>query len=288
MDAISVAVERGGVVESRHSVHAVKVADGKAAESWGDPGLVTFMRSAAKPLQALPLVRSYDNLSDEEVAIACASHGAAPEQLEAVKLLLARSWSSEDDLECGPVDGSRLRHNCSGKHAGMLAVCAARDLPRQGYRLPKHPLQREIVSLVAEAAGVKENLPTATDGCGVVTFALPLERMAAAFSRLTQGELEGAHRIRAAMIAQPELVEGPGRTATEVMKALPGVIAKGGAEGLLCVAYTDGVAYALKAEDGASRPLGPAAGFLFGVSALTEIPIENSRGDVVGRVYAES
>jgi L-asparaginase II len=288
VDAITVAVERGGVVESRHRVHAVKVVDGKAVESWGDAGLVTFMRSAAKPLQALPLVRSYDNLSDEEVAIACASHGAAPEQLEAVKLLLARSWSSEDDLECGPVDGSRLRHNCSGKHAGMLAVCAARDLTRQGYRLPKHPLQREIVALVAEVAGVKGTLPTATDGCGVVTFALPLERMAVAFSRLAQGGLEGAQRIRAAMIAQPDLVEGPGRTATEVMNALPGVIAKGGAEGLLCVAYSDGVAYALKAADGASRPLGPAAGFLFGVSALAETQIESSRGEVVGRVHTES
>jgi L-asparaginase II len=288
MDAISVAVERGGVVESRHRVHAVRVEDAKAAESWGDAGLTTFMRSAAKPLQALPLVRSYESLSDEEVAIACASHGAAPEQLEAVKLLLARSWSSEDDLECGPVDGSRLRHNCSGKHAGMLAVCAARDLPRQGYRLPSHPLQRELGALVAEAAGVKGTLPTATDGCGVVTFALPLERMAAAFSRLVRGELEGAERIRAAMLALPDLVEGPGRTATELMKALPGIIAKGGAEGLLCVAYSDGVAYVLKAEDGASRPLGPAAGFLLGVSTLAETPVENSLGEVVGRVRAES
>jgi L-asparaginase II len=288
MNPITVAVERGGTVESRHRVHAARVEGDKLSESWGDAELTTFMRSAAKPLQALPLVRSYESLSDEEVAIACASHGADPEQLEAVKLLLARSWSSEDDLECGPVDGSRLRHNCSGKHAGMLAVCAARDLPRQGYRLPKHPLQREIGALVAEAAGVKGSLPTATDGCGVVTFALPLDRMAVAFSRLAQGELEGAERIRAAMIAKPDLVEGPGRTATEVMNALPGVIAKGGAEGLLCVAYSDGVAYALKAEDGASRPLGPAAGFLFDVPALAETRLENSRGDMVGRVYAES
>jgi L-asparaginase II len=287
VDPITVAVERGGVVESRHRVHAVKVVDGRAAESWGDAGLVTFMRSAAKPLQALPLVRSYGNLSDEEVAIACASHGAAPEQLEAVKLLLARSWSSEDDLECGPVDGSRLRHNCSGKHAGMLAVCAARDLPRQGYRLPKHPLQRELGALVAEAAGVNGELPTATDGCGVVTFALPLERMAVAFSRLADGKLEGAQRIKAAMLAQPDLIEGPGRTASEVMKALPGVIAKGGAEGLLCVAYSDGVAFTLKAEDGASRAVEPAAGLLFGISTLAEVAVENSRGDVVGRVYAE-
>jgi L-asparaginase II len=288
MDPITVAVERGGSVESRHRVHAVKVVEGRVAESWGDPGLTTFLRSAAKPLQALLLVRSYESLSDEEVAIACASHGAAPEQLEAVKVLLARSWSSEDDLECGPVDGSRLRHNCSGKHAGMLAVCAARDLPRKGYRLPDHPLQREIGALVAEAAGAEAELPTATDGCGVVTFALTLERIAVAFSRLVDRELRGTERVRSAMTALPDLVEGPGRTASEVMKALPGVVAKGGAEGLLCVVYSDGVAYALKAEDGANRPIGPAAGFLLGVSALAEAPLQNSLGERVGRVVAEA
>jgi L-asparaginase II len=285
---IRVAVERGGIVESRHRVHAVRVEEGKTVESWGDAGLVTFMRSAAKPLQALPLVRSYETLSDEEVAIACASHGAAPEQLEAVKLLLARSWSSEDDLECGPVDGSRLRHNCSGKHAGMLAVCAGRGWPREGYRLAGHPLQQEIATLVAEAARAKGAPPSATDGCGVLTFALSLEQMAAAFGPLASGGLDGAARIVAAMTAKPDLVEGPGRTATEVMKALPGAIAKGGAEGLLCVGYPDGVAFALKAEDGASRALDPAAGFLLGISALAEIPVKNSRGDPVGRVLRES
>jgi L-asparaginase II len=288
VDPITVAVERGGVVESRHRVHAVRVEGGNAVEAWGDPELVTFMRSSAKPLQALPLVRSYENLSDEEVAIACASHGAAPEQLEAVKLLLARSWSSEDDLECGPVEGSRLRHNCSGKHAGMLAVCAARGWPREGYRLPDHPLQKEIVAVVTEAAGAKKVLPTAIDGCGVVTFALSLADMAKAFGRLALGEFDGAERIVAAMTAKPELVEGPGRTTTEVMKELPGAIAKGGAEGLLCVGYRDGVGFALKAEDGAARAVGPAAGVLFGISALAEIPVENSRGDVVGRVLAQA
>ena len=97
MDPITVAVERGGVVESRHRVHAVRVEGDKVREFWGDPELVTFMRSAAKPLQALPLVAAYERLSAEETAIACASHDAAPEQLDAVKLLLARSWSSEDD-----------------------------------------------------------------------------------------------------------------------------------------------------------------------------------------------
>jgi L-asparaginase II len=287
MDPITVAVERGGVVESRHRVHVVRTDGGKVKEAWGDPKLVTFLRSAAKPLQALSLVRVYEGLADEEVAIASASHDALPEQLDAVKLLLARSWSSEDDLECGPVDGSRLRHNCSGKHAGMLAVCAARGWPRLGYRLPDHPLQEEIAAIVADSAAAKAPPPTAIDGCGVVTFALSLGEMARAFGRLAAGDLDGAPHVTSAMIAKPELVEGPGRTATEVMKELPGVVAKGGAEGLLCVGFRDGVGFALKAEDGSSRALGPAVGSILGVAALAEVPVDNSRGDVVGRVVAE-
>jgi L-asparaginase II len=286
VDPITVAVERGGVVESRHRVHAVRTDGGNVTEAWGDPDLVTFMRSAAKPLQALSLVRVYERLLAEEVAIASASHEALPEQLDAVKLLLARSWSSEDDLECGPVDGSRLRHNCSGKHAGMLAVCAAHGWPREGYRLPDHPLQQQIASIVADAVAAKEPPPTAVDGCGVVTFALSLTEMARAFGRLAVGDLDGAGRVVAAMTAKPELVEGPGRTATEVMKELPGVVAKGGAEGLLCLGFRDGVGFALKVEDGASRAPGPAVGAILGITALAEFPVENSRGDVVGRVVA--
>jgi L-asparaginase II len=286
VDPITVAVERGGVVESTHRVHAVRVDAGEVTQAWGHAGLVTFMRSAAKPLQALLLARVYETLTDEELAIASASHGAAPEQLQAVKVLLARSWSSEDDLECGPVDGSRLRHNCSGKHAGMLAVCAARGWLREGYRLPDHPLQKEIARLMVDVAGLETTPPTAVDGCGVVTFALSLTEMARGFARLGAEELEGAERVVSAMVALPELVEGPGRTATEVMKELPGAIAKGGAEGLLCVGFRDGVGFALKCEDGASRPLGPAAGAILNLAALSELPVENSRGEVVGRVVA--
>jgi L-asparaginase len=288
VDPLSVAVERGGVVESRHRVHAVKVRDGEVVEARGDPGLVTFMRSAAKPLQALLLVREYADLGDEEVAIACASHGARPEQLDAVKALLARAWATEDELECGPVDGSRLRHNCSGKHAGMLAVCAARGWSREGYRLRDHPLQQAIVDEVAGLTGIRASeLPLAVDGCGVVTFALPLDRMAALFAALARGGPEGAPRIVAAMTTHPELVEGPGWPATELMLALPGVVAKHGAEGVVCVGFTDGVGVALKVEDGAYRAILPAAAHFVGLSALAERPMKNSRDDVVGRLRVE-
>jgi len=278
------------MVESRHRVHAVRVdADGHVVESHGDPGFVTFMRSAAKPIQALLLVRAYDDLADEDVAIAAASHHARAEQLAAVRELLARAGATEDDLECGAVDGSRLNHNCSGKHAGFLCVCAARGWPFEGYRLRRHRVQIEVAAAIDEAAGLGGRLvPVAVDGCGVVTFGLSLEQMAAAFGRLVRNDLEGADRVTAAMRAHPALVEGPGSAATEIMQALPGAVAKGGAEGVLCIGLEDGSALALKAEDGSSRGLLPAAAALIDLPDLRISTIRNSRGEAVGEIVANS
>ena len=278
------------MIESRHRVHAVHVdAKGAVVDSRGDPGLVTFMRSAAKPLQALLLVRAYDDLADEDVAIACASHHARAEQLAAVRGLLARAGAGEDDLECGPVNGSRLEHNCSGKHAGFLCVCAARGWPFQGYRLPEHPLEQELTVEVAEATGLDPGeIPIAVDGCGVATFGLSLERMAFSFARLARRELDGAERIVAAMTAHPALVEGPGVAGTELMHALPGAVAKGGAEGVLCAGLPDGSGLALKVEDGNSRAALPAAATMLGLADLGVSTIRNSRGEAVGEIVAES
>jgi L-asparaginase II len=290
MDPLTVAVTRGGRAESHHRVHAARVDEtGALVDARGDPGLVTFMRSAAKPVQALLLVRAYDDLADEDVAIAAASHHARAEQLAAVRELLARAGAGEDDLECGPVNGSRVEHNCSGKHAGFLCVCAAQGWPFEGYRLLEHPLHAEISAEVARAAGLdQDEIPVAVDGCGVVTFALSLERMAAAFGRLARNELEGASRVTSAMRAHPALVEGPGSAATELMQALPGAVAKGGAEGVLCVGLADGSALALKVEDGSSRPTLPAAAALLGLADLRATAIRNSRGEAVGELVAES
>jgi L-asparaginase II len=290
MDALTVAVTRGGIAESRHRIHAVRVGpDGAVVEEHGNGGLVTFMRSAAKPIQALLLVRCYDDLADEDVAIACASHGARAEQVAAVRGLLARAGATEDDLECGAVDGSRLKHNCSGKHAGFLCVCAAQGLPFEGYRLQQHPLQIKVVAAIDEAAGLGGGqVPIAVDGCGVVTLGLSLERMAAAFGRLVRHELEGADRVSAAMQAHPALVEGPGHAATEIMQAVPGAISKGGAEGVLCIGLPDGSALAFKAEDGSSRGLLAAAAALLDLSDLRVSTIRNSRGEAVGEIGVES
>ncbi|HWM12895.1 MAG TPA: asparaginase, partial [Gaiellaceae bacterium] len=230
---------RGSIVESRHRVDAVVVRGGEVVEAWGDPDIVSFVRSAAKPLQALPLVPL--DLPDEELAIACASHEALPEQLVVVRALLERAGVSKDALECGAERGSRLRHNCSGKHAGFLLVARERGWELEGYRLPGHPLQQEVRRIVAAAAGRREDdIATATDGCGVPTFALSLTEMALVFAGLARGEPDGAETVVRAMTAHPALVGGPVSVDTLVMRALPGAVAKRGAEGVLCVGLANG------------------------------------------------
>jgi L-asparaginase II len=283
VNAISVDVLRGDVVEARHRVHAVAVSDGAIVASRGDPALATLFRSSAKPLQALPIVRARPDLDDAEIAIASASHLHRPDQLEPVRSLLAKANATEDDLECGP-EPTRIEHNCSGKHAAMLLLCRERGWPSEGYRLASHLCQRELLGEVAAAAEVDPaSVPRAVDGCGVVTYGFTLERMAHAFTRLER--LEGGSRVADAMRARPELVRGEGAPDTELMR-LGGWVSKGGAEGLLC-ASRDGLGIVLKVEDGAQRPLGPAlAAFLdqlgFESGALSEAPVENSRGEVVG------
>jgi L-asparaginase II len=172
----------------------------------------------------------------------------------------------------------------------MLALCRTRGWRSEGYRLEGHRVQREMLAAHAEAAEVAEDeLRTAVDGCGVLTFALPLERMAHAFARLSS--LEGGDRIAAAMQAYPDLIRGPLAADSRLMKTLPGWIAKGGAEGLLCAAG-NGIGVALKAEDGNGRALGPAAAAFFrqldlDLGDLAVVPLENSRDERVGEIRLE-
>ncbi len=294
MEPIVVEATRSDVVEARHRVHAVAVSGEGVVASAGDPELVTHFRSSAKPIQALPLLRARSDLEDVDVAIACASHLARPEQLEAVCRLLAKAPADEDDLECGTrgadAGPTRIENNCSGKHAGMLALCRARGWPLEGYRLLEHSCQQVMLEEVAAAAEVDpRGIPVGVDGCGIPTFALSLERMAHAFSRLA--ELDGGARARAAMRAHPELIRGPGAADTVLMQTQPGWVAKGGAEGLLCAVSADGIGVALKVEDGSQRALRSAlAAFLarLGIETgeLGTAPIESSRGEIVGELRA--
>jgi L-asparaginase II len=290
MEPIVVELRRNGIVEARHRVHAVAVRDGTVIAEAGDGALTCFMRSSSKPIQALQLVRARDDLDRRDLAIASASHRATPDQIAAVQRLLDKAHATQDDLELGLQEGrppEKIFHNCSGKHAGMLALCRARGWPIEGYRLPGHPVQQHAQQAHEEAAEAEPNeLPTATDGCGVVTFALPLERMAHAYARFEK--LPHARTITDAMRAHPELVGGPDGADVQLMQTARGWFAKGGAEGLVCAADgTTGIA--LKTEDGDARALAPAlAAFLepLGVALpdLEIVPVKNSRNEVVGEL----
>jgi L-asparaginase II len=290
-EPIIVEVRRNEVVEAEHRVHAVAVRGGETIAAAGDPSLTCFMRSSSKPLQALPLVLAHDDLPDDELAIACASHHDTPEQVAAVRALLARAEATEADLELGPQEGrprELVHNNCSGNHAGMLALCRAKGWPTQGYRLPEHPVQQACLEVHAEAAECEpESLATGTDGCGIVTFALTLERMAHAFSRLES--LAGGSRVAAAMRSRSDLVGGPDGPDYLLMRGAPGWVAKGGAEGLLCAAGPDETGVALKAEDGASRAHAPALAAFLGrlgvdLPELSTRPVLNTRGEQVGEL----
>ncbi len=285
MEPLRVAVRRGTFVECVHEVHGVAVRDGEQVAAFGDPSRVASLRSAAKPIQALPLARAYPELGDEELAIAAASHFGTERHVEAVRKLLAATGGREDELDCGMQDGrppKPIYDNCSGKHAGMVAVCRAHGWPVDGYRRPEHPLQRLLLGEVAAAAELTEDdVGTGIDGCGVVAFAIPLERAALAFSRLE--ELDGGARVAAAMRAQPVLVGGEGATDTTMMQQHAGFVAKGGAEGLFCASGA-GTGLALKVADGNPRALRPALAALgerLGVplEAFAEVRVPNRHGD---------
>lgn len=267
---IGVRVWRGSEVESVHRVHAAVVEDGAVVARHGDPATRAYLRSSAKPIQLLPLVEEglVERLgfTDIEVAVMAASHSAEPFHLDAVRLVLAKAGLSVEDLQCG-APGAALEDNCSGKHAGMLAVCRALGWPLESYLDPGHPLQRRIASTLAELAGLSaDTFGVAVDGCGAPTFALPVAAMAAAWAALAEadarrddGRARAVGRIFDAMAAHPEYVAGTGRVDTDLMAAQgTTVVVKTGAEGVFCAAVrgTGGrrpAGLALKVEDGGKR-----------------------------------
>jgi L-asparaginase II len=291
VEPIVVEVTRGDVVEARHLVHAVAVRDGRVELACGDPGLVSFLRSSAKPIQALPVVRARPDLDDQQIALLCASHRATPHQLEVVRRILHDAPAKEDDLECGP-DPTRIEHNCSGKHAGFLALCRAKGWPIEGYRLAGHPCQEAVLDTVAECLDVEpSSLETGLDGCGVPTYATTLEASAQALTRVP--ELAGGERVVRAMRRNPELLRGPVAADVLLVRSLDGWIAKGGAEGLLCAASPDGLGVAIKVADGAYRAMLPALATVLGrlgidATGLVAQPLRNSRGEVVGNLRVVS
>ncbi len=330
-DQLVVEAVRGEVVESRHRV-SVAVADaGGRLIAWsGDPELVTFLRSAAKPFQALPLLEdgaaARFGISQEELALACASHSSEPHQVELVRRFLERLGFSESDLACGPhrplsadfalpeegrqpwrtasakpeVPLTPLASNCSGKHTGMLALARHHGWPARGYHEASHPVQRRCHASLAKWTGLAAaGIPEAVDGCGVVTFAVPVRALAAAYARLGASPEPAARAVVAAMTSQPGLVAGSGRPCTALMSAYPGrVLAKVGAEGVYGAAILERqLGIGLKVEDGHNWAAVVALWAVLDQLGLdpppseilprfAQLPVRNSRGEVVGALRA--
>jgi L-asparaginase II len=308
-------VVRCGFVESRHRGHVVAVdAAGAVVLSIGNPPRPFFPRSANKPLQLAAMVELGLAAPPEQLAVAAASHAGLPMHVAQVRALLAASGLTEADLDNTPdlpLDpaaaravlasggtADRLRQNCSGNHAAMLATCVVRRWPTSGYLDPRHPLQVAIRSAYETLAGTPLDAP-AVDGCGAPLYALPLVSLARAYAALVAVDGTPANRtVAAAMRTYPQLVDGPGRIATVLMVAVPGLLAKGGAEGVFAVGLPDGGGLAVKIEDGASRACGPvvvAALRRLGVdadpmvaAALTGLETVSvfGHGEVVGEVRA--
>ncbi|HKH10911.1 MAG TPA: asparaginase [Rubrobacter sp.] len=285
-DAPLVTVRRGPTTESVHRGRLVFCDPaGNVLDATGDPEAHVFARSSAKPFQALPLVLSGAadafGLADDELAVACASHNAEEPHLAAVRSLLEKAGLSERDLQSGahpPMhapEAERLvrageaprpiHGNCSGKHAGMLAVCAHEGIDTGGYRNPDHPLQRRILHLISKVCGLRGDEALVTgDDCGVPTFALPLRGLATGFARLATGEglpdevAGAAERLGRAMREHPFMVAGTGRFDTEVMGATD-VVCKSGAEGVFAAGSAGGWGLAVKISDGGGRAVRPAA-----------------------------
>lgn len=321
---LDVVVTRGQHVESRHQVHAavVDAQDGLIAAARSTAEAVPW-RSCAKPFQLMPLIAAEGlerlGWGDDQIALACASHGGEPEHVSIAARMLQDIGLEEGDLACGPhepmarrgakllreagLSPTRLHNNCSGKHAAMLARARLANWQTQGYEKAGHPVQESCLGTVAAWTGVpRDRIASAVDGCGVVVFILPLEGMAGAYARLARDAAGGAEipaRITSAMRSRPFLVGGTDRFDTVLMEETEGrVLSKIGAEGVHSAALLDrGVGIALKVEDGATRAQYPALlRLLQWLQALPEaLPprlaefatprIRNTRGEAVGDVH---
>ncbi|CAN5176923.1 asparaginase [soil metagenome] len=267
---VVVEVVRNGFVESVHhvSVAAVDPA-GRCVLSAGDPDRPVLPRSANKPLQAVAMLRSGLALEGADLALAAASHSGEPRHVERVRGLLARGGFGEEDLQCPaqlPIDDveaaavlraggmpSRVLMNCSGKHAAMLLTCQVAGWSVTDYLAETHPLQQEVRRVVEELAA-EPVTATGVDGCGAPLFAISLLGVARAFAAMVRATPGTPARLVAdAMRAYPEMVAGHRREDTQLMRAVPGLLMKGGAEGVHAAALADGSAVAIKVEDGAVR-----------------------------------
>ncbi|MGH9386612.1 MAG: asparaginase [Vicinamibacterales bacterium] len=320
-----VEVFRGQVVESRHRVHiAVAHAEQGLTACTGNPAHVSFVRSAIKMFQALPLVEEGGverfGLTEEELAVCTASHGGEPFHIAAARSILAKAELDEHDLACGPhppmhapsaealrtagIAPSRVHNNCSGKHSGLLAYTRQRGWNTGGYHEFRHPTQQRIVATLSQWMDVpSDDLELAVDGCGLPTFALPLDAVAYGCARFATAAADGhpaACRLFDAMTKHPEYVAGTDRLCSDLMRAAAGsLFAKVGAEGFYCAGVPNQrLGIAIKVEDGATRASEPALlATLRQLGAISDAELTvlaryarpsvlNTRSEVVGQIQA--
>ncbi|HLK00658.1 MAG TPA: asparaginase [Streptosporangiaceae bacterium] len=267
-------VVRSGFTESWHrGAVAVLAADGSLSLSAGDVTGPMFPRSSNKPLQAAGMLRLGLSLDGELLALAAASHAGEDFHVDGVRKILASAGLAESDLRCPaswPLDASterrlirsgegmsRIRSNCSGKHAAMLGTCVVNSWPTADYLSPEHPLQVALRDTVAELAG-EAVTRSGVDGCGAPLFAISLTGLARAFRALAlAGSGTPERRVADAMLAYPAWVSGTTADGGKLMSAIPGLLLKGGAEGVDAFALPDGRAAAVKLDDGAMRARTP-------------------------------
>jgi L-asparaginase II len=332
-----VEVRRGSITESRHRGHIVAMdGDGKVVARLGVPETLTFLRSSAKPFQCLPLISSGAadrfGFTDQEIALACASHNGEPIHTDTAASMLRKIGLDETALKCGvhePFSSEvvrRLRenreqpnvlqNNCSGKHAGMLAVALHIGAPTETYDQPDNPVQLMIGRVIAQFSEVPlEDIAVGIDGCGAPVFGVTVIAMARMFARLVlppesfdADTREACRRIVSAMNTYPEMIGGglTERLDTEIMRAARGrLVSKVGAEGvytagvLPCKEWPRGLGLAFKIEDGEDRRARPTVvieslrqlGILSGeayeaLKPYASFPLKNHRGDTVGEINA--
>ncbi len=265
-------VDRGGVVEALHAGHAVALgADGAVRVRAGRPDGPFLPRSSLKPLQAVAMLRAGLELDGPGLALACASHEGEPAHVEGVHAILEKAGLTPAHLQTPPTLPNEpdaafawrragrgpepIAHMCSGKHAAMLATCVVNGWDPASYRDPAHPLQARVQAMIAELTG-DEPLPVVVDGCGAPAFSATVTGVARAYARIATTPAGTAeHRVATAMREHPWYVGGTGTLVTRLGLAVPGLMAKNGAEGGFAAALPDGRALAVKILDGSPRAL---------------------------------
>ncbi len=262
-EELEIRLLREGIVESMHRAEAV-VCDtrGRVLSCAGNPETAAFIRSSLKPIQALMVITTGTqerfNLSDKDLAVICGSHQGTVAQARQVFNILWRCDVDPSQLQCPIPPGAKspLQYNCSGKHAGMLAVCQQRNWPLTGYLNHKHPVQQLVLEKMAELLRMPPaEFISARDDCGVPTYLLQLRQMASLYAQLSSGDRLELECLVRAMIHHPDLVAGDGEFDTELMRLSDGeLVSKSGAEGVQCIGRVgQGLGLAIKVLDGAKR-----------------------------------